>query len=182
MQGEMPACTALPALLATQLLSAELYAYFTYLSSDAERDLWIGMMHEEMEHADHLNALFDVCIPPSLTFPEIKVERLRDTVGWARKHSDMFLQRLEGALRLECAELDYGLEGLVARRLEKRELLPGYPGDVRAHISRLLDMADRYAASPNIGLQASRLRELLDTSLATGAERERDASGRLPRQ
>jgi hypothetical protein len=182
MQGEMPACTALPALLATQLLSAELYSHFAYLSSGEEWELWAGMLRDEMDHTNHLHRLFESSIPSSLTFPAINVERLRDAAQWAHQHSELFLQRLEGALRLECAELDYGLEGLVARRLEKKHLLPDYPGDVRAHITTLLETAERYAASPNIGLQASRLRELFDTCLATGNDREESASGRLQRE
>ncbi|MCC8189280.1 MAG: hypothetical protein LIP77_01415, partial [Planctomycetes bacterium] len=96
------------------------------------------------------------------------VPRVRATCDQVRLHgSGSFLLRLEGALRLECAELDYGLEGLAARRLTRDRPLAEYAEEIIDHVRYLLREAKRYAQSANIGLQRRRLAELLETSLSS---------------
>ncbi len=183
MQGEMPIREAVPALLSTQLLTAEVYSRYMALSSEGERDLWKKMLFDELEHIEHLRRLMRMELPPELTFPYINVERVRDVCRHAAEiGGSLFLLRLEGALRVECAELDYGLEGLVARRLERREIVPGYSGDIAGHLRELLDQTGRYASSPNIGLQMRRLTELLDTCLADTSVHPRSESDIITRQ
>lgn len=157
---------ALPSLLATQLLAAEVYAEFLRLSSGWERQLWKKMLDDELDHVGHLRSLLNSEQPEDIVFPYINVWRVRDACNWAKKNGTAyFLLRLESSLRLECAELDFGLEGLVARRLEKRHILPGYTGDIAEHLGYLLNEAARYEQSPNIGLQIRRLTDLHETCL-----------------
>lgn len=156
----------IPALLATQLMAAEVYARFLHVSSEGERELWKKMLEEELEHVEHLRKVLSSGIVPNIAIPEVNAERMRDSCDQViRMGSDLFLLRLEGALRLECAELDYGLEGLAARRLRVVRTEFDYPGDISKHIGDLLQEAERYAESRNIGMQIRRLQELLETSL-----------------
>lgn len=170
MQCDMPISVAIPSLLATQLLAAEVYSHFLSLSSDLEAALWKKMLLDEMEHAEHLKNLLDLELPRDLTVPYINVERVREMCEQVGMYcSETFLLRLEGALRLESAELDYGLEGFTAKKLCKSDLVPDYPGDVNEHVGFLLAEAERYSESPNIGLQIIRVKEILDTSMAETA-------------
>lgn len=166
MSEDMPFQDALPALLATQLLAAEVYTHFLRLSSDREENLWRKMLDDELDHVDHLRRVLRIEIAVSSPFPHINVPRVRETCEAAKQNgSSYFLLRLEGALRLECAELDFGLEGLTAKRLEKSYNLPNYSGDIAEHLDFLMAETERYAESPNIGRQRQRLIELLETCL-----------------
>ncbi len=183
MQGDMPIQDAIPSLMSTQLLTAEVYSLFLGLSREGEADLWKKLLMDELEHIEHVRNLLRIDLPGDLSFPFINVERVRDVCARAAKNGeDLFLLRLEGALRIECAELDYGLEGLVAKRLEKKEVLPGYQGDITEHLSKLLSVAERYSMSPNIGLQMRRLTELVDTCMADTSIHPRSGSDIILRQ
>lgn len=167
MQPDVPARTALPSLLTTQLLASEVYAEFLRLSSDNEAFLWKRLLDEELEHVACLRRLMHEYIPYDLTFPVVNVEKMRELAGHLiRAGGELFLMRLEGALRLESAELDYGLEGLIAKRLEKNNMILDFVGDITEHITFLLGEARRYAESPNINRQMRRLADLLETSLS----------------
>ncbi len=165
MNGSAPVALAIPALLSTQLLAAEVYATFLRLSSETEAFLWKSMLEDELDHVRHLRRIMDMPGDNGV-LPLVNVAKMRETCqSVLAMGQELFLLRLEGALRLECAELDFGLEGLIARRLERNELLPGYPGDVASHLTKLLHEASRYSQSPNIGRQMTRLSELFETSL-----------------
>lgn len=172
MRDETSAEAAVRDLLFTQLAVAGVYAHFLRLSSAGEEALWKKMFDDEMEHVEHLRGMLGVTFPGGERFPRINVGRMEDACARALGGGGSFLLRLEWALRLECAELDYGLEGLAARRLENDSGFPGFSLDIGAHMEALLQAAGRYAASPNIGLVMRRLRELLDTCLAGEVEPE----------
>lgn len=175
MDGELPADTAVPALLATQLMAAEVYARFLYLSSDEEAGLWKKMLADELEHVDLLKKLVLSEYTLPFTLPGANVQRMAEVCEHiAKTGADYFLLRLEGALRLECAELDFGLEGLMARRLAKNDILPEYAEEIADHLKRLLAEAERYAASPNIDMQMRRLRDLHETCTKDTISRERE--------
>lgn len=153
-------------LLATQLLVADVYAEFLGLSGAEESSLWKRMLDDELEHVGYLHRLLHAETTRHFPFPKANVARIREVCEQVlNSGSELFLLRLEGALRLECAELDYGLEGLAARRFRKYSFITAYPGDISEHVGFLLDTAERYAESPNIGRQILRLRELLETCL-----------------
>lgn len=166
MQDEQSGEKAMPSLLTTQLLASEVYSHFMLVSSGEEKELWRKMLLDELDHVAHIGGLLRMELPETLRFPFINVERVREACRYAETNREFFLMRLEGALRLESAELDYGLEGMVARKLEQSDILPGYPGDIRQHLSTLIDEAKRYAEAPNIGLNLTKLIELLDTCLS----------------
>ncbi len=156
----------LAALLSTQLLAAEVYSTFLRLSSEAESDLWKNMLNDELRHVHHVYAFLGSPLLSDARIPFVNVVKIREVCHRSiRLGKDLFLLRLEGALRLECAELDYGLEGAVAKSLNGDEILLGFPGDVSSHMTRLLAAAARYSESPNIGMQMRRLSELLETTL-----------------
>lgn len=166
MASATPVRVTLSALLSTQLLAAEVYAHFLALSSAGEEELWKKLLEDELDHVAHIGELLNGTLPVRMALPAVNVEKMREICAQAAKMGDeLFLLRLEGALRLESAELDYGLEGLMARRLERTALASGYRFDVSAHLGHLLEASERYMESPNIGLQVRRLRELLETSL-----------------
>lgn len=166
MEHAAPADAGLPALLSTQLLAAEVYAYFLTVSSQSERALWGKLLEDELEHVFHVRSVLHREIPEGIELPAANTEKMRETCAFVtRQGGELFLLRLEGALRLECAELDYGLEGLLARRLSKSTLIPDYRFDIMKHLLYLLDTSERYMESPNIGMQVRRLHELLETSL-----------------
>lgn len=165
MRDETPAETAIRDLLSTQLSVAGVYAYFLRLSSPGEEALWKKMLLDEVMHVDHLRDMLGT-VPAVPLFPRINVARVDEACTRAiRVGGETFLLRLEWALRLECVELDYGLEGLAARRLEQSDLFPNLSLDIEKHMEVLLHTAKRYAASQNIGLHMRRLRELADTCL-----------------
>ena len=166
MEDEIPATVAVPALLATQLMAAEVYAHFLELSSSDEGILWKKMLASELEHIEHVRKVLYMEEELECDLPEInlaKVAQTRDHV--IRNGSELFMLRLEGALRMECAELDYGLEGLMARRLEGESGASRYPHDIASHLEDLIKEARRYSESPNIGLQLTRLVDILATAL-----------------
>lgn len=167
MQANIPAQIAVPGLLCTQLMAAEVYSYFLHVSSEGEKELWKRLLREELEHVDHLRRVFMDNLAQGVLLPEVNVLRMREIRDQVLALGcDMFLLRLEGALRLECAELDYGLEGLAARRLRKKHYPFDFPGDIAEHVKGLIHEATRYAESRNIGLLTTRLKELLETSLS----------------
>lgn len=183
MHGNIPASTAIPALLCTQLLAAEVYTYYFHVSSEGEKDLWKKMLVDELEHVEHLRRVLMDDAAHGVLLPKINVERMRETATHVTALGrDMFLMRLEGALRLECAELDYGLEGLAARRLRQNRLSFEYPGDISAHITHLMNEAERYAESHNIGVQITRLGELLESSLSDTVHISREEDSLLDPQ
>ena len=173
--SEIPALEAVPALLSTQLMAAEVYAYFLRVSSEGEQDLWKTLLDDELDHVAHLRQVLRDDSPAGLHLPDANADRMRESCEQIKAMGkELFLMRLEGALRLECAELDYGLEGLAARRLKRSHPASDYPGDISSHIMFLIGQAERYTHSRNIGLQIRRLRELLETSLTDTAYIPRD--------
>lgn len=166
MSPNIPAHSALPALLATQLLAAEVYAYFLSVSSQSESVLWKKLLEDELEHVAQIRRVLHREIPEGMDLPTANIDKMHESCAHiTRLGGDLFLLRLEGALRLECAELDFGLEGLLARRLSKSSLIPDYQFDVAGHLEHLIEWSGRYMESPNIGMQVRRLEELLETSL-----------------
>ncbi len=156
----------MPALLITQLMSAEVYARFVSMAEGYEKDLWKKMLEGEISHVNYLRNVFDISLPDELTLPSVNIYRMEEVCDRVTLHGmDSFILRLEGALRLESAELDYGLESLSAKRFAEHDLIVHYPGDIAEHLDDLIRQARHYRASPNIAVQIARLEELYDTTL-----------------
>lgn len=169
--------TAVPVLLTTQLMAAEVYSRFITMSHRDERELWSNMLADEVEHITYINSLMADSFPPDMRLPFVNANRLNDVCERVMLQGmDSFILRLEGALRLECAELDYGLEALAAKRLARGEYLVSYPGEIEAHLNELILQARRYEASPNIALQIARLEELYDASVKSTTTIKRQAA------
>lgn len=166
MKEEATLRIALPALLATQLMAAEVYARFVGMSHNDERDLWSRMLAYEIEHVNYVNSLMTGSFTNDMRLPFANADRLNEVCERVTLQGmDSFILRLEGALRLECAELDYGLEALSAKRLARQNYLISYPGEIQAHLHELIRQARRYEASPNIAIQIVRLEDLYDSSI-----------------
>lgn len=167
---EVEAAQALPVLLTTQLMAAEVYARFIGMSGDDEKKMWMKMLNQEIDHINYLRNIMDSSMPEGLTLPFVNTARMNEVCERATLQGmNSFILRLEGALRVECAELDFGLEALAAKRFAARRLGIDYPGDIAKHLDDLVFHAKRYAASPNIGYQILRLEELYDSSVRPGS-------------
>lgn len=167
MEEEATLGESIPALLTTQLMAASLYSRYYSLASREEKPLWHKMLFDELGHVDYLHSIFDDEFPGDIFIPFINDDRIGAVCEQAViLGADSFLLRLEGALRLECAELDYGLEAFAAKRLVQFNSLVDYPGEIREHIEELVNHAKTYQASPNIGNLIARLEELYDTSVS----------------
>jgi|GEM_PF-3003209 hypothetical protein len=165
MENAMNAKEALPMLMTTQLMSAEVYSRFLHMGGEPERKLWSKMLGEEVDHIEYLRNVMNGPIPDDIDLPLVNIDRMNKVCERITLQGmDSFMLRLEGALRLECAELDFGLESLAAKKFAKENLIINYPGDINKHLDDLKFQAQRYAASPNISMQIARLSELQDAN------------------
>ena len=159
--------TALPVLLTTQLMAAEVYSRFVSMTEGEERDLWKMMLAEEVDHIVYLRNVMSTSFPQNMSLPFVNADRIAEVCERATLHGmTSFMLRLEGALRLECAELDYGLEALAAKRLSKSDLIIDYPGNIVKHLDDLMYYAKKYQASPNISRLITRVEDLYESSVS----------------
>lgn len=146
-------------------MAAEVYAHFLRMCSRGEYQLWGQMLDHELNHVAELRDLLRSNQVIDIDLPEVNLIRLRDiTTQILLSANDSFMMRLEGALRLETAELDYGLEGLSVRRMHRKYSVQSDIPSIRSHIALLLDTANRYKEARNIGLLIRRLKDLTDAS------------------
>lgn len=168
-------------LLSTQLMAAEVYAHFLRVSSQGEHELWGCMLDHELEHIEELRGLLRSNQTVNIELPAINLTKLREiTSQIIDMGNDQFILRLEGALRLESAELDYGLEGMAVRRLHRQIELQNDIPAIRTHINVLLETAKRYAGARNIALLIRRLRDLTDASTTDTQHIERPSPPDAP--
>lgn len=161
-------------LLTTQLMAAEVYAHFLRVSSRSEHELWGNMLNHELEHIEELRGLLRSDSEVAIDLPEINLVRLREITNQIiDSGSEQFILRLEGALRLESAELDYGLEGMAVRRIHRQVGLQNDIPAIRSHIKLILDTAKRYSGARNIDLLIRRLQELTEASTTDTQHYER---------
>ncbi len=165
MENAMSAKEAIPMLMTTQLMAAEVYSRFLHMGGEPEKKLWSKMLGEEVDHIEYMRNVMNSPIPDGKDLPRVNIDRMNKVCERITLQGmDSFMLRLEGALRLECAELDIGLEALAAKKFAKENLIINYPGDINKHLDDLKFQAKRYAASPNISMQIARLNELQDVS------------------
>ena len=156
----------LPDLLATQLLAAEVYTLFISRSTGEEALLWRMMLLEELDHIRFLADLLEKDTTITADLPPVRLDIIRAIAERARTNgASSTLERVEEGLRLEHAEVDFGLEALVAKRLSVSAGVPGYAGRLEDHYRELLGYAMRYRASRDIGVQIARLEEHLATTV-----------------
>lgn len=148
-------------LLLTQLRAADVYARFYSHSGKDEAALWKKMLRHELDHIHYLDILFTHELPVEDILPLIKVEKVVAVCERAIKEADIsFRVRLEHALRLESAELDYGLEALAAHEVDKLHGSVPYPGRIEDHLRDLLIVARKYEADRGLGMLIARMEEL----------------------
>lgn len=153
---------ALPDLLSTQLLAANVYAAFVKHSRGDEQALWKRMLLEELAHIRFLAMMIEEDRLPEVLLPEVKTAAFLDLYERAQEAAcESPFERTLWGLRLEHAEIDFGLESLAANTVGQSPDTPVYPGPLQDHYSALLDWAGRYRGAHEIAIQIARIEEHL---------------------
>jgi len=152
---------ALPDLLSTQLLTADVYATFLRTAqAEEEKALWSRMLQEEFAHIRFVHMLMEEPTVPRLLLPEIKIGAFREIHGRALAFAeDSAFERILWALRVEHAEIDFGVEALAMDVLSRAPDTPVYPGPVREHYAGILQHAERYRGAKEVAAQMARIEE-----------------------
>jgi len=153
---------ALPDLLITQLLASEVYATFLKCASEQEREMWREMLAGELSNIRFLAMLIEEESIPSLQLPQVKLDPFRELCARACEYAPQSaFERTLWALRLEHAEIDFGLEALAASVVGHAPETPVYPGHVQEQYGKLLAWAARYKGAREIAIQIARIEEHL---------------------
>ncbi len=148
--------------LTTQLQAAQVYATFMRYSEGEEFELWHIMFDEELGHAHCVSEGLRLKPIPELPLEDLKPEPFRDIVfGAVQSAGESSYQRLLWALRLEHAEIDFGLEKAVQQVLSRSHAGHGQSTTMIDHYRRLLEWARRYDGAPDVAIQISRIEEHL---------------------
>jgi len=148
--------------LTTQLQAAQVYATFMRYSESEELDLWHTMFDEELGHARCVSEGLRQTPMPVLPLDDLKPEAFRDIVfGAVQAAGESSYQRLLWALRLEHAEIDFGLEKAVQQILGRSRICSSHSATMFDHYRRLLEWARRYDGAPDVAIQISRIEEHL---------------------
>ncbi|MCX7935246.1 MAG: hypothetical protein N3A66_08320 [Planctomycetota bacterium] len=151
------------ALLSTQLLAADVYASFTRQTRDEEEAaFWQKMLFEELGHIRFAAMMLENGKPPPALLPEIRLSAFREIHERAVAiAADAVFDRVLWALRLEHAEIDFGVEALAMDKVGRSVAAPVYPSPLREHYECLLAYAARYRAAKEIAAQMARIEEHL---------------------
>jgi hypothetical protein len=153
----------LPDLLSTQLLTADVYAAFYKAAvDDEEQALWSRLLREEFAHIRFVSMMMEDAGVPRLVLPEVKIGAFREIHDRALTFAkDSAFERVLWALRLEHAEIDFGVEALAMDSIGRTPDTPVYPAPVREHYEGLLEYAARYRGAREIAAQMARIEEHL---------------------
>lgn len=158
----IPLQDALPDMLSTQLLAADVYATFLKCAKGDECVLWEQMIQNELAHVRFVAMLMQEESIPDVTLPGVRLEVFRDLCERARTYaSESAFERTLWALRLEHAQIDFGVEALAARSVGASPDTPVYPGPVEEHYAELLKWAERYRGAREVAVQIARIEEHL---------------------
>lgn len=145
--------------LTTQLQAAQVYATFMRYAEGEEHELWNIMFDEELLHARCISEGIRKEAGRTLPIEDLKPEAFRDIVfGAVQAAGESSYQRLLWALRLEHAEIDFGLERAVQQILQRNRIWPG-DSTMNDHYKRLLSWARRYDGAPDVAIQIARIEE-----------------------
>ena len=151
---------ALPELLITQLLAADVYATFVKHSRNKARGIWQHMLASKLSSVRFISMLMEEENLPELVLPTIKLQAFRSLCERAREFAPhSAFERTLWALRLEHAEIDFGLEALSTNVVGHAPDTPVYPGNVEAEYVHLLQWAERYKGAREIAIQVARIEE-----------------------
>jgi len=157
--SSLPRNKVIADLVNTQMMAARVYLAFARITHGDEYNVWKTMLQHEIDHTDFLSGLFDGDSDDPVILPPVRYDLFRELAQRALLEKDLSaIQRVELALRIEHAEIDYGLEGLLLGRHGKSPL-PPYKEGVEHHYEALFSYASRYAAAPEIAIQIERIRE-----------------------
>ncbi len=160
MPDEIMLQEALPEMLSIQLLAADVYVIFLGCAQGEEQRLWQKMLTEELSHIRFIAMLMEAETVPKVLMPSVKMDAFRQLYGRAQETAPRSaFDRMLWALRLEHAEIDFGVEALAAKRMEDAPDTPVYPGPIQDHYLGLLKWAERYQGAREIALQVARIRE-----------------------
>lgn len=158
----LPLQELLPDLLSTQLLATDVYATFLKFAREHECDLWRQMLHQELGHIRFVGMLMEEEDLPAVELPAVRMDVFRDLCKRARTYApESAFERTLWALRLEHAQIDFGVEALAARSVGGSPDTPVYPGPVEDHYAELLKWADRYRGAREVAVQIARIEEHL---------------------
>lgn len=161
----------LPQMLSTQLLAADVYATFLLYARGNEGDVYHQLLKEELSHVRFVSMMLEEQSVPEVPLPEPSLDAFRhlcENARHAARHSPF--ERTLWALRLEHAEIDFGLESFVAIAVSEWPDTPVCPGPVTKHYLDLIEWARRYEAAREIAIQIARLEE--HVSSAPSCDRE----------
>jgi len=154
------------ALLSTQLLAADVYAAFWRLTCDEkEGAFWQKMLFEELSHIRFAAMMIENEAWRSTGQLEIHLAPFREIHSRALAvAADAVFDRVLWALRLEHAEIDFGVEALAMDMVGRSLMAPAYPVPVREHYKCLLAYASPYRSVKEISVQMARIEEHLPPS------------------
>ncbi len=161
---------ALPDLLITQLMAAEVYVTFIKYSRNKELAVWHRMLASELSSIRFLSMLMEEKELPSLALPCVRLQTFCSLCERAREFAPQSaFERTLWALRLEHAEIDFGLEALSTNVVGHAPDTPVYPGSVETEYAHLLEWALRYKGAREIAIQIARIEEHMPRANDTGA-------------
>ncbi|MBN2711017.1 MAG: hypothetical protein JXR97_01085 [Planctomycetes bacterium] len=158
----LPLKEALPDLLSIQLLASDVYATFFKCAEGEEKEVWANMLQQELGHVKFVAMMMEEKNVPDIVLPVVKTEVFRDLCLRARTYAtESAFERTLWALRLEHAQIDFGVEALAVRSIGDAPNTPVYPGPVESHYADLLKWAARYRGAREISVQIARIEEHL---------------------
>jgi hypothetical protein len=151
---------ALPDLMSTQVLAVDVYATFMKCSKGHELELWLDMLQQELAHVRFIGMLLDSEEVPDVQLPGVKLDAFRDLCERARNYArESAFERTLWALRLEHAQIDFGVEALAIKSIGEAPGTPVYPQSVDEHYDKLLEWAERYRGAREVASQIARIEE-----------------------
>lgn len=163
MRSETGGKRMFPALLSTQLLAADVYASFYRQTCDVEEAIfWQRMLFEELSHIRFAAMMMENEAQAVAAFPEIRLAPFREIHEHAiAVAAEAISDRILWALRLEHAEIDFGVEALAMDKVGRSAVAAVCAPPVREHYECLLAYAAPYRTAKEIAAQMARIEEHL---------------------
>lgn len=160
-----PLREALPDMLSVQLMAADIYVTFLKYALNEEREMWKMMLAQELAHIRFVAMLIEDEPAANIYIPEIKIGPFREIyLRTMEAAGESAFERTLWALRLEHAQIDFGLETLAANVVGHMPGTPVYPGPMQEHYQTILEWAERYRGAREIAIQIARIEEHIPQS------------------